>query len=251
MRDPKRNRSNLQSSLLNAAQVRLNVINRFKTAPIASSCSFKTAMWRFPDHRGWKLHARKTGWLVERTEREDPISATKRRGQRRTFVQRISRRAHPVPPPQRIPFLPTADWLSSLLFALPSLHGFVADVWALSLSREKMAYLGRFQRPDAATSPKGDHQSSTSPGTWIFAFFFFFFTLSFFLSSIGFRKKWKGDDKSCSLCFLFVLDREKERIPVSDSVWVNLTTIGDFIMRLIIGYILVALCLGGIFSVDL
>lgn len=48
-----------------------------------------------------------------------------------------------------------------------------------------------------------------------------------------------------------MLDREKERIPVSDSVWVNLTTIGDFIMRLIIGYILVALCLGGIFSVDL
>lgn len=121
----------------------------------------------------------------------------------------------------------------------------------LSLEREKMAYLGRFQRPDAATSPKGDHQSSTSPRHVDLCLLFFFFTLSFFLSSIGFRKKWKGDDKSCSLCFLFVLDREKERIPVSDSVWVNLTTIGDFIMRLIIGYILVALCLGGIFSVDL
>lgn len=120
----------------------------------------------------------------------------------------------------------------------------------LSLSRER-----KWRISDASKDRTRRHHRRgiinrpRPPGTWIFAFFFFF-TLSFFLSSIGFRKKWKGD-KSCSLCFLFVLDREKERIPVSDSVWVNLTTIGDFIMRLIIGYILVALCLGGIFSVDL
>lgn len=134
-----------------------------------------------------KMHARKTGWLVERTERILSVYLRRKEEGRGVFVRPTYFPPRPSCPLQRIPFLPTADWLSSLLFALPSLHGFVADVWALE--REKMAYLGRFQRPDAATSPKGIINRARPPARGFAFFFTLFFFLSFY-SSIRFRKKW-------------------------------------------------------------
>lgn len=74
-----------------------------------------------------------------------------------------------------------------------------------------MAYLGRFQRPDAATSPKEiiNRARPLARGFAFFFFTFFFFPLFLFLDKIQ-----EEMDKSC---LLFGVCGERKGIPVSDS----------------------------------
>lgn len=131
-------------------------------------------------------------------QREDP-GRRKEEG-RGVFVRPTYFPPRPSCPLQRIPFLPTADWLSSLLFALPSLHGFVADVWALSREKERERENGvsrTLPKTGRGDITEGDHQSCASPGTWICLFFHsFLFPSPLLLDKIQWNK-WKGDDKSC------------------------------------------------------
>lgn len=179
MRDPKRNRSNLQSSLLNAAQVRLNVINRFKTAPIASSCSFKTAMWRFPDHRGWKcMRVKQVDSLNEQRER---IRYLRRKEEGRGVRSSNVFPAAPIlslPPRGFLSFLRPIDY--PRYYLLSRLSTVSLRTCGLSLSRER-----KWRISDASKDRTRRHHRRgiinrpRPPGTWIFAFFFFFYAFLF------------------------------------------------------------------------
>lgn len=110
-------------------------------------------------------------------QRERILDDEKKRAEAYSFVQRISRRAHPVPSRGFLSFLRPIDYPRYYLLSRLSTVSLRTCGLSLSRERKKMAYLGRFQRPDAATSPKGIINRARPPARG----FAFFFTLFSFL----------------------------------------------------------------------
>lgn len=152
-----------------------------------------------------KMHARKTGWLIERTERILFICDVKKRRIRSSNV------------------FPAAPILSPPEDSFPSYGRLIILVIICSpvSPRFRCGRVGSRERENGVsrTLPKtgrgditeGDHQSCASPGTWICLFFChsFLFPLFLFLDKIQ-----EEMDKSC---LLFGVCGERKGIPVSDS----------------------------------
>lgn len=133
-----------------------------------------------------KMHARKTGWLVERTERILYICDVKKRAEAYSFVQRISRRAHPVPSRGFLSFLRPIDYPRYYLLSRLS----TVSLRTCGLSRER-----KWRISDASKDRTRRHHRRGSSIVRVprHVDLPFFFTLFFFLSfysSIRFRKKW-------------------------------------------------------------
>lgn len=107
-------------------------------------------------------------------QRERILDDEKKRAEAYSFVQRISRRAHPVPSRGFLSFLRPIDY--PRYYLLSRLSTVSLRTCGLSLSRERENDVSRtLPKTGRGDITEGDHQSCASPGTWIWLFF----TLSF------------------------------------------------------------------------
>lgn len=107
-------------------------------------------------------------------QRERILDDEKKRAEAYSFVQRISRRAHPVPSRGFLSFLRPIDY--PRYYLLSRLSTVSLRTCGLSLSRERENDVSRtLPKTGRGDITEGDHQSCASPGTWICLFF----TLSF------------------------------------------------------------------------
>lgn len=131
-------------------------------------------------------------------QRERILDDEKKRAEAYSFVQRISRRAHPVPSRGFLSFLRPIDYPRYYLLSRLSTVSLRTCGLSLERKRERENGVSRtLPKTGRGDITEGDHQSCASPGTWICLFFHsFLFPSPLLLDKIQWNK-WKGDDKSC------------------------------------------------------